>query len=75
MSCDKCTNGWKNADDPPESDGITWSNEVVVITDYGNIHRISYFGSKETGCWQRPSTFRECEQVAMWIEKPDLKGV
>lgn len=64
--------GWKPANDPPPSTPGKWSREVVAITDLGNVHLLTYIGTKENGVWQRPATFHKDENVAFWIEQPNL---
>jgi len=62
---------WKLANDPPKTKEGCWSKGVVVITNYGDVFSIAYFGEKEDGCWQRPTAFKVGEEVDMWIEKPE----
>ncbi|MCP4374048.1 MAG: hypothetical protein GY797_38975 [Deltaproteobacteria bacterium] len=61
---------WKDANDPPSTNEGCWSNEVVTVSNYGRVQSISYYGSKEDGCWQRPAIMLQSEQIEKWIEKP-----
>lgn len=61
---------WKKANDPPETTPGNWSREVVVLTNYGDVFQLTYSGTKENGCWQRPARFNKGEKVEWWIDKP-----
>lgn len=61
---------WRHSNDPPESNYGRWSQPVIVITNYGNVYLISYFGNSEEGVWQRPESFKKGEEVDLWIAKP-----
>lgn len=65
---------WRNANDPPKTNEGCWSKDVIVITNYGNIYEIAFFGNKEEGCWQRPSFMAQLkdEGVLKWTEKPEI---
>lgn len=63
--------GWRKGDDPPDTNPGKWSKDVVAITNYGDIYKIAYFGTKEDGCWQRVARFNDGEKVEFWIEKPE----
>ena len=64
---------WKDSENPPETTEGYWSDPVVVHTNYGNTFKISYFGSKEEGCWQRPAKMEKGEKVEYWIKAPEFK--
>lgn len=61
---------WKNAEDPPETVTGCWSPEVVTISSLGRVQSISFFGTKEEGCWQRTAIMIQNEVIEKWIEKP-----
>jgi DnaJ-class molecular chaperone len=62
---------WKDAkNNPPKTTEGCWSRTVVVMTNYGNVNALAYYGTKEEGCWQRPLAFGNGEVVEHWIEKP-----
>ena len=64
-------NMWKCADNPPDTMPGLWSKDVVVITNYGDVFSLAYFGDKETGVWQRPARLNKGEKVEWWIDKPE----
>ncbi len=63
---------WRKHDDPPETTPGCWSKEVVVITNYGDVFMIGFFGNKADGYWQHPARFNKGEKVEWWIEQPVL---
>ena len=62
--------GWKKADKPPMGKKGCWTNEVVVVTNYGDVFSLSYFNGEDGGNWQRPARFNDGEEVEFWTEKP-----
>ena len=63
---------WVPADSPPEGLTGCWTKEVVVVTNFGNVHKIAYFIGDDSGVWQRPKAFRADEHVECWQHMPNL---
>jgi len=61
---------WNSASEPPSGRPGFWSGEVAVVTNLGNLFRISYFQGDYGGVWQRPKAFQEGEQVEWWLPLP-----
>jgi hypothetical protein len=61
---------WRPGSEPPECFPGQWSRDVVVMTNYGDVFLLTYFGTKEDGAWQRPALFNHGEKVEWWIDKP-----
>lgn len=66
---------WNPADQPPIGAEGCWTTPVIVVTNLGNVHMISYFNTKyeEVGCWQRPCAFVKGEEVTLWQPMPEYK--
>ena len=61
---------WQSADNPPKGDVGYWTDEVVVISNYGDVFSLAYYHGEKTGSWQRPARFNKGENVDRWINKP-----
>lgn len=57
---------WKNAEqENPPHEPSQWSEEMICITDLGNVYKLTFMGA-----WQRPASFLPGETVEWWIENP-----
>ena len=61
---------WKSAKVPPKSNPDNWSNDIVVITNFGRVFLAAYYNGSDGGCWQRPGQFKDGEKIEQWIEQP-----
>lgn len=66
---------WHSHEYPPDTAEGTWSDKVIVVTNLENVHEISYYCGHDGGCWQRPSTFEEGEEVYLWTSKTKDKVI
>lgn len=63
---------WKPSDVHPYTERGKWSDEVVCVTNYGDVFMLKYFSGEDGGCWQRAHRFNVGEVVAWWCEKPNV---
>lgn len=61
---------WKPATEPPKGEMGKWTEEVVVITNYGSVFLLAYFHGEDGGCWQRRRGLSAGEHLAWWVETP-----
>ncbi len=61
---------WTSADVPPSGTDGCWTPEVVAVTNLGSVHKLAYYHGDHGGCWQRPLTFLDGEQVEHWLPMP-----
>lgn len=65
------TSKWWSCEFPPDCPKGTWSEAVVVVTDFHNIYKLSYFAE---GYWQRVSTMHRDEKPLFWTKIPCVKS-
>lgn len=63
---------WVAAGCPPKGLTGCWTDEVIVVTNFGNVYKIAYFNGDDSGVWQRPKAFIPDEQVECWQHMPNL---
>jgi hypothetical protein len=63
---------WNAASVPPEGEAHTWTRDVIVVTDLGNVYVLAFMhgGNGEEGCWQRKRDMIEAEVAQFWCELP-----
>ena len=61
---------WKPASQPPKGSIDKWTENVIAVTNYGDVFSLAYFTGKDGGHWQRPARFNDGEQVEWWIWSP-----
>lgn len=67
----KTAKTWQPASSPPETEPGCWSRDVVVVTNYGSVYHLAYFGSKKDGVWQRLASMEASgEKVEYCFDDP-----
>lgn len=72
----KALNGWEvrwiSADNPPQGEPHTWTEDVIVVTDFGRVCMSAYMHGQDehTGSWARGAEWRKGERATWWIEPP-----
>ncbi|HSH23981.1 MAG TPA: hypothetical protein VLA13_00370 [Massilibacterium sp.] len=61
---------WRSSDEPPEGKTGTWSDDVIAVTNLGNVYSIAFYHGMNGGNWQRLTAFEDGEEVYKWCKKP-----
>lgn len=61
---------WNKASFPPKSEFEKWTNDVVAISNLGNVFLLAYYNGEDGGCWQRSKAFVSGEKVEYWTKNP-----
>ncbi|MGI1671965.1 MAG: hypothetical protein K6L74_16805 [Neptuniibacter sp.] len=64
-------NTWRKASEPPKGTHDKWTDEVVTVTNHGNVYLLTFMHGESGGYWQRPEAFEIGEEVEWWIDKPN----